>query len=167
MDQRAEWPVLPECPGLLHNSLNAATKGPVRTRCVCPRGLELKESDSRRRTVEKRELRAELASDEPLKTPGYEKNYRQNVPRPDLRGGRCNTAGGRELVDAYNGPPTERPAGVLAAHRTMCKLCPVVAECRTWALEGESIPGSWGGIYGGLIAAERRDLKRRRGNRAA
>lgn len=156
--------VLAECPGLLHNSLNAATKGPAAGRCICPKALELKESDQRRRTEEKRLERTERAEEQrgntSFKDPAHEKNYRQGVTAPYLPGRKCDTPQGRKITDTYNGPASTRPAGILAAHREMCFACPERAGCLAWAMKAELPAGSWGGMYGGYTAAERKAIKK-------
>jgi len=45
----------------------------------------------------------------------------------------------------------------IAEAKTVCRRCPVVSECLTWALDN----GSDGGVWGGMSEDERRALKRR------
>ena len=45
----------------------------------------------------------------------------------------------------------------IAEAKTVCRRCPVVSECLTWALES----GQADGVWGGMSEAERRTLKRR------
>ena len=45
----------------------------------------------------------------------------------------------------------------IAEAKTVCRRCPVVSECLTWALEG----GHDAGVWGGMSEDERRALKRR------
>jgi len=45
----------------------------------------------------------------------------------------------------------------IAEARTVCRRCPVVTECLTWALES----GQDAGVWGGMSEDERRALKRR------
>jgi WhiB family redox-sensing transcriptional regulator len=42
--------------------------------------------------------------------------------------------------------------------RTVCRRCPVLRDCRSWALHHAEYEGIWGG----LTAAERRMVARRR-----
>jgi WhiB family transcriptional regulator, redox-sensing transcriptional regulator len=45
----------------------------------------------------------------------------------------------------------------IAEARTVCRRCPAVSDCLTWALES----GQDAGIWGGMSEDERRALKRR------
>ena len=45
----------------------------------------------------------------------------------------------------------------IAEAKTVCRRCPVVDECLTWALE----TGQDAGVWGGMSEDERRALKRR------
>jgi WhiB family redox-sensing transcriptional regulator len=45
----------------------------------------------------------------------------------------------------------------IAEAKTVCRRCPVVTECLTWALES----GQDAGVWGGMSEDERRALKRR------
>ena len=45
----------------------------------------------------------------------------------------------------------------IAEAKTVCRRCPVVSECLTWALES----GQDAGVWGGMSEDERRALKRR------
>jgi WhiB family redox-sensing transcriptional regulator len=45
----------------------------------------------------------------------------------------------------------------IAAAKTVCRRCPVVAECLTWALDS----GQDAGVWGGMGEDERRALNRR------
>ena len=45
----------------------------------------------------------------------------------------------------------------IAEAKAVCRRCPVVAECLTWALES----GQGYGVWGGLTPDGRRELKRR------
>jgi len=50
------------------------------------------------------------------------------------------------------------PALLQAAEaKTVCRRCPVVADCLAWALES----GQDAGVWGGMTEDERRALKRR------
>lgn len=51
----------------------------------------------------------------------------------------------------------------IAEAKTVCRRCPVVTECLTWALES----GQDAGVWGGMSEDERRALKRRTRTRAA
>ena len=51
----------------------------------------------------------------------------------------------------------------IAEAKAVCRRCPVVSECLTWALES----GQDAGIFGGRTEDERRALKRRNGGRSA
>lgn len=44
----------------------------------------------------------------------------------------------------------------IAEAKTVCRRCPVVTECLTWALES----GQDAGVWGGMSEDERRALKR-------
>lgn len=45
----------------------------------------------------------------------------------------------------------------IAEAKTVCRQCPVVTECLTWALES----GQDAGVWGGMSEDERRAIKRR------
>ena len=45
----------------------------------------------------------------------------------------------------------------IAEAKTVCRRCPVVSECLTWALES----GQDAGVWGGMSEDERRAFKRR------
>ena len=45
----------------------------------------------------------------------------------------------------------------IAEAKSVCRRCPVVSECLTWALES----GQDAGVWGGMSEDERRALKRR------
>lgn len=45
----------------------------------------------------------------------------------------------------------------IAEAKTVCRRCPVVTECLTWALES----GQDAGVWGGMSEDERRALRRR------
>jgi WhiB family redox-sensing transcriptional regulator len=50
--------------------------------------------------------------------------------------------------------------------KAVCARCPVLAECRAWALDNPTLAGF--GVFGGLSEEERRAaVRRRRRNRAA
>ena len=51
----------------------------------------------------------------------------------------------------------------IAEAKTVCRRCPVVTECLTWALES----GQDAGVWGGMSEDERRALKRRSRTRTA
>lgn len=75
--------------------------------------------------------------------------------------GACRGADG----ELFFHPPGER--GVEKerreeAARSFCRRCPVVEECRTYALDTEQAYGVWGG----LTEDERREILRRRTRRA-
>jgi WhiB family transcriptional regulator, redox-sensing transcriptional regulator len=52
-----------------------------------------------------------------------------------------------------------KPLGAkqLALPKAVCRRCPVKADCLAWAL----VTGQDAGVWGGLCAEERRELKRR------
>ncbi|WP_229686794.1 WhiB family transcriptional regulator [Longimycelium tulufanense] len=45
----------------------------------------------------------------------------------------------------------------IAEAKAVCRRCPVILECRAWALQ----VGEDSGVWGGLDAGERRELRRR------
>jgi WhiB family redox-sensing transcriptional regulator len=49
--------------------------------------------------------------------------------------------------------------------KAVCARCPVLAECRTWALENPNLAGF--GVFGGLSEDERKTEVRRRRRRSA
>lgn len=59
-------------------------------------------------------------------------------------------------LDGERGPERERREGIAAA---FCRTnCPVMLECRAWAMDS----GQDSGVWGGLGEEERRSLKRRK-----
>lgn len=51
----------------------------------------------------------------------------------------------------------------VAEAKSVCRRCPVVSECLTWAMEA----GENAGVWGGMSEDERRSLKRRDARAAA
>ena len=51
----------------------------------------------------------------------------------------------------------------IAEAKSVCRRCPVVSECLTWALES----GQDAGVWGGMSEDERRAVKRRGGLRVS
>ena len=71
---------------------------------------------------------------------------------------RTHAACRREDPDLFFPIGTTGPALVQTEQaKTVCRRCPVVTECLTWALES----GQDAGVWGGMSEDERRALKRR------
>lgn len=101
----------------------------------------------------------------------FRRGFRRSLPLymkislgeiPELIGARCNSPTGRQVMDALlgqvgeTGPPR---ASLLEAGRFLCGGCPARPECAAWAVKEEDPPGSWGGMYGGYTAYERRTIR--------
>jgi WhiB family transcriptional regulator, redox-sensing transcriptional regulator len=68
-------------------------------------------------------------------------------PVPLLDGAACRRHPDPDLW--FSEKPAEREAA-----RYICRSCPVLAECREWAIEAESSSGTTG-IVGGMTSTER------------
>lgn len=145
------WMILEHCPCAFHNVLRAAARGPKKTRCVCPRGLAMKQREIERR--------GELARLEQAGNGGVRASYSANranvVSPPRGSGGLCETAEGMVIADRH----LERGAGT-KEHREMCEACPRKIKCGEYALAEELPGGAWRGMYGGMTWQERQKLGR-------
>lgn len=74
--------------------------------------------------------------------------------RPDLSRGRCAI-----VPPGMRGWWTSRSPAEREAARQTCFACPVLAECRAWAL-ALPVPYADTAVYGGMLPAERRKLRR-------
>lgn len=146
------WRILASCPGLLHNTQNAAVKGMAELQCVCPRALVLRESYLEARRVA---IDPGLGRNAPG-TSVYIASVKPGIRAPALEGGACFSPLGQDIADRIG-----RQGGV-ALHREMCEGCPVKAQCLDWALTAEQPGGAWGGMYGGLTSGERKQAWKRR-----
>lgn len=169
------WMVLPDCPGPAHNTLRAAhgwgRGGGSRQqhpRCVCPRAAALLECERiERRERERRVRQAEQEEGMPVKQgSSYMRNAAQGVAVPELTWARCRTPEGLQLLDEM----TEvcGPAQMFRARKVqaMCFRCVEQQPCAVWALKAEDPPGSWGGVYGGMTAAQRKNVIKQFGSGA-
>lgn len=145
------WRILAECPAMLHNTVRAATRGAREHRCICPRALALAEIDRDDRLSRKNSSGRKLTP-----AASYLNNVAEAASWPDLKGGLCQTAGGRRIVDAY--ASEVKVTGAAMAHRRMCSTCPVQRKCGIGVLKAEQPPGAWGGMYAGMSAADRKKV---------
>jgi len=155
---RGPWRILAECPALMHNSQRASTTGPLESRCICPRGLYMAQRRKEgRETSRMRHIEQERAKDRERRrtVPEYVLNV-GGKSAPDLTGARCRTERGRLLLDEAFKSNDQRTPGALDVARSVCDSCPVRLPCGEWALRDEKPAGSWGGMYGGMTASQRR-----------
>lgn len=162
------WRILDECPGTLHNTLYAATRAgrkPGYVACICPRAVACIEEDRPRHRLDnnnayarRRAERAEAAKLRALieqpKSPVTIRLVRE-TPVPDMTNAACGTDEGQKIMervimrsDIWNNDRAQE----------LCASCPIKRQCGAWALSAEVIPGSWGGVYGGMTAKDRKDV---------
>lgn len=164
------WRVVPWCGASKHNTLRAGQRAVPR--CVCPRAVELVRMQLLERRMQwhgklpvvKQERKREV--DAVKRGSSYMRNAVQNVAVPELRWARCRTPEGLELLDRM--AETSGSAHRVCTRRVqaMCFSCVEQQDCAIWALKAESPPGSWDGVYGGMTAAQRRNMIRQFGSGA-
>lgn len=66
----------------------------------------------------------------------------QAGPMPDLRDGLCV---GSENADDWHADQ-HRSASLRREAREICHACPVLVECRDYALANPNLDGTWGGL---------------------
>lgn len=162
---RRVWPVLDNCPAPRHNSLRAAygrstTKAERLANngqdthhppCICPRSLDLKRAEYRRKSAE----RSERRNSDSVASWAYMKNIKTDVRTIEMpTGGACSSTEGMRAIDALFDKAGDRRS-LIARVKTLCYACPVIASCETWVRTKELRPGSWPGIYAGLTPGER------------
>lgn len=135
---RDEWTILPECVSRNHNSLNAA-RGRNGLRCICPHAVELFERRKIYDLERRRDRRKERTTAQKIR-----------IHIPDLSTGACARPENVALFQRDVG-------GSLARERRICRSCPVFNACRAYVLAAEYPKGAWGGVWGGLGAADRRN----------
>lgn len=152
------WRILPECPNDTHNTARAAEgrrgrmDAPV-PKCICPRARAIAEKRlsewQATRTGAPREslrMRARDVTPDPV-----------NKRQPDLSAGNCRRPWNLKIVDAGFDTLASRTAVERReASKALCLECPMLVACRAYTLAEESPPGSWGGIWGGMDAWNRR-----------
>ncbi len=169
------WLVLPDCPAVRHNSAKAARRADPRVRCICPQGQALRRAEQDRRAQNQRDYRlrkiaairaagTEQVQQRAVRTALYLANVLTDNT-PDLRGAVCAGELGRSIGNKMYGKERGGSNGVWEMKR-LCSVCPVVKKCGDWALSGERMPGDWGGVYGGMSAADRVKEKQRRADAA-
>ena len=166
------WRILEGCPSTAHNSYwayyaeNYTDSRHIARReaCICPGSKVLRD----RRMAERRELEMQRKRRERSSQGNAEKPppriddvlpaLPEGVNTVDLSAGSCNSKRGQKLVDAMYGSSGGASTAARASHRAMCNDCPVLNACRSWISRAEgNNPGSFGGMYGGMTAAERRE----------
>jgi hypothetical protein len=173
------WPVLSTCVAKTHNTLHAAREYPKGKRCICPGAVakkaahlakqEGKRSERRRRQLANGGSRPDRARRNPVVVPevlamvnptrsaASQEHLVSTVPDPLMPACKVASLGGSitwSQADDFHDETNSRQ-GELARERakTLCRRCPIQAECLTGAVErGEA----WG-VWGGLDAKERRN----------
>lgn len=151
------WRILAHCPALLHNTQRAALSGPIVHRCVCPRGLEMKERYNAQKNASRARQRKEENREKGNTASIYLRDVRRPANAPSIRGA-CHSTKGMKLADQV----MRGSAAAREEHQIMCAACPALVACRKWVLEEELIPGNWGGVYGGLTVTDRKRIARER-----
>lgn len=161
------WPVLPNCPGTTHNTLNAARR-PLVNRCICPRATELRDAfraaenlaRNGRRTQEYKSTQ-HLSGRQPSVLDKIDSASFLAPTGPDTLVPECriDDHGGR--LDKYQVEDFhEDGSGVfseLARQRAkaVCRRCPLQRQCLLQAVASQEPMGIWGG----LTPKERRSPK--------
>ncbi len=158
------WRILDECPAQSHNTLRAAERGyasdPLRSRCICPRGLSLLAENSEAKKISRnayyqaKKTERAAGTHVDARTPCI-RYVKETASVPDMSGAACGTPEGVRLVDRLTRRSTQRN---FDAVRELCENCPIKLACRAWVLGAEKIPGSWGGVYGGLTPVDRLNI---------
>lgn len=146
------WLVRDDCGSKTHNTYSAVLKsaGINNPRCICPRALAIKAEVAVKKQANK------LASVRGKSIPSYVRQVKPDTVVPDLSKGRCMTQGGRAVMDGAGVRGVGQGERVAAAKWMCIELCAVRFECLAWVTLAEEPAGSWGGIYGGLDANERK-----------
>jgi hypothetical protein len=76
------------------------------------------------------------------------------APIPDMTGAACGTEEGRKVMDRVH---ERTDSWNVTRARELCADCPIKRQCAAWVLSAEVVPGSWGGVYGGLSPKDRKD----------
>jgi hypothetical protein len=123
-------------------------------RCVCPRSLALATRDQESvRAFRKRRGRF-FAWGSNTSIPEVRALHGHDLTSmPDLSSGACTRPENIATMDAaYSREASERGMLSRAQAEIVCASCPLstLKNCRKWVLENEEIPGSWGGVWGGL-----------------
>lgn len=149
------WRILVDCPAPIHNSTRAARGGTRLPSCVCPKArerlAEMRVSERGRQRVMRK---ATASIDRKSVKQTYMNNVKEGASQTAPFGGLCSTDDGRRLMDHA---ATRQLGSATAAVRAkaLCQVCPIELSCLAWALEYELPRGAWGGVIGGLTAAER------------
>jgi hypothetical protein len=154
------WAILADCPARNHNTVSSARAthhGRARPACICYGARKAfaawKTAIQSRPAEQRRGPRARGISLPELRPKP------SKVPTPDLRAGLCQTPRGQEaFADSGNMGLTNKSIEARDRAKRLCNTapCPVWVACRAWVKAGEDPPGSWGGVYGGLDAWNRR-----------
>jgi hypothetical protein len=159
------WPVSETCLAKNHNSLSAARARYSPTPCVCEHALELKRVWDEEREARAAVRRAETANARftKIKLPGTAPRPIESLTYPDFTGGVCTTPHGRHTAqEGMNDQPSREGIRVRERAKALCNAgpCPIRdTVCRPWVMKEESPPGSWGGVWGGWDAWNRRGQK--------
>lgn len=158
------WRILPECPATrTHNTVNAARGvGRDGKRCICPRAVEMMDAyrraeKERRAATGGRAGRNESASIS-RDLPPVRELLAVSVPaRPDFRNAACRTSPENVRIA---GRAFGVEAGAQRAAKRLCRGCPHLKLCGANVLQNEPEPGNWGGVWGGMAAADRTRLSK-------
>lgn len=153
------WRILPECPSVsTHNTVNAARGvGRDGLKCICPHALDVL-TDYRRAEKERRAeaggraARKESTSLSRHVPPTAELLAVTLPPRPDFRNAECRRTP-ENMLTADRAFGTT--AGAQRAAKRLCARCPVSVLCGANVLQNEPESGDWGGVWGGMSAADR------------
>ena len=160
------WLILDECSfgegtELQHNTINASRHG-----CVCPRSLVIHAQDLRVKheynrsqyarlrekiSARRRKTRVSIGSERPdigKTNPAHIPRFTGTEP--------CMVDPGRSLFDRVI-TYSNQPALAKDAAKICMTRCAMKDACRRWVVQAEAVPGSWGGVYGGLTVSARRD----------
>lgn len=160
------WRILEDCGADTHNSTRAGLgRGhgfATRLPCTCPRALVLLAQYQARR-LELREIeRAQK------RRPRQDNRARLQLPVPQLAEirspnfieGLCAKPGGMAYADkGMNDQASHRGIAERQEAKNLCAACPMLQECKAWALGQEKPAGSWGGVWGGMDPWNRKGLE--------
>lgn len=171
------WRILPDCPAMAgHNTVAAArAPGAYPLRCRCPRAVALLEQYQRDEKI-RRAARGGSRGARQRKRGAAMVTLQDRLPallamtlpaKVKLDRGACRDEEGQRASDAAFGTDRGIKAGATRAMRQICDRCPVRDVCGAMAIQRESRPGEWGGMYGGLSVADRVNIGKLRAKEMA
>lgn len=150
------WRILPGCPAPNHNTLNAGRRRDGRPLCICPHTQVLKEN--RKISERSRDRSGERSRNNPR--PSQSKAELDALPV--LTRAVCALPENQAMV--FLAQEDDRKTVTLEARveaKKLCHSCPLQARCSTYILKNEVPAGSWGGVWGGMDAEDRKRERRR------